>query len=107
MGHRRRIDRPVRVPAGLVVPRRYGAPPPGAALPPRHGSRAPRAPGAEPDRRPAGGPDHGPAPPVPFTAPAAPGARPAPAGAEIDRVLDELAHRLEQAVEDLGLDGEG
>lgn len=48
-----------------------------------------------------------PAPPVPFTAPAAPGARPAPAGAEIDRVLDELAHRLEQAVEDLGLDGEG
>jgi crotonobetainyl-CoA:carnitine CoA-transferase CaiB-like acyl-CoA transferase len=48
-----------------------------------------------------------PASPAPFTAPAAPGARPAPAGAEIDRVLDELAHRLEQAVEDLGLDGEG
>jgi len=48
-----------------------------------------------------------PAPPVSFTAPAAPGARPAPAGAEIDRVLDELANRLEQAVEDLGLDGEG
>ena len=45
--------------AALVVPRRYGAPPPGGAPQPRHGSRAPRAPGAEPDRRPAGGPDHG------------------------------------------------
>jgi hypothetical protein len=45
--------------------------------------------------------------PVGVVAAVGPEARPAPAGADIDQVLDELAHRLEQAVEDLGLDGEG
>jgi hypothetical protein len=48
-----------------------------------------------------------PAAPMPFIAAGAPEARAALTGSEIDRVLDELAHRLEQAVEDLGLDGEG